>query len=187
MQHHRDWQGGYGDLVPAPVFVAVHDVETGSQTWRAAVDSLGLAWSPDGERIVIGGGDGKIQLVDAADGATLVGPVAAHDGFAEDVSFSPDGELVLTAGTDFKVRLWTVSDLRPAGTFTPTDGSAGGEAARFLCSGSAILMLNGLEVWSAPVDPAGLGAHVCSVVGRDLTDEEWSALVPRRPAPRLCN
>ncbi len=48
-------------------------------------------------------------------------------------------------------------------------------------------MLNGLEVWTVPVDPAELGAHVCSVVGRDLTDEEWSALAPGRPTPDLCN
>jgi WD40 repeat protein len=186
VQHHRDWVGDWGDRTPAPVFVAVYDVETGGRKWRSSADSLGMAWSPDGRQIVIGGGDGRIQLLDATDGETLVGPMEAHDGFAEDVSFSPDGQLVLSAGTDSKVRLWSASDLSPSGTFTPTEGSAGGEAARFVGSGSTVRMLYGLQVWSAPVDPADLGAHICSVIGRDLTDEEWSALGPGRPAPRLC-
>jgi len=187
VQHARDWMGDYGDLSPEPVFVAVYDPETGEEQWRSSADSMGMAWSPDAARIVLGGGDGKIRVLDATDGVTLLGPVEAHDGWSEDVSFSPDGRWVLSAGTDSKVRLWDASGLAPSGTFTPTDGSAGGENAEFVGSGSEIRMLSGLQVWSAPVDPAELGAHVCSLVSRDLTSAEWRALAPGRPVPDLCN
>jgi DNA-binding SARP family transcriptional activator/WD40 repeat protein len=36
------------------------------------------------------------------------------------------------------------------------------------------------------IDPARLLAHACSVVARDLTQEEWEAVLPDRPYERTC-
>ena len=60
---------------------------------RRESDVIDAGFSPDGARIVVGGGAGRIAVLDAADGTEVVDSVAAHDGFTEHVSFSPDGRV----------------------------------------------------------------------------------------------
>ncbi len=62
-------------------------------------------FSPDGRRVVSGGGKGEVFVWDVATGALLTS-LEGHDGTVEAVAFSPDGARVVTGGDDRSVRLW---------------------------------------------------------------------------------
>jgi len=171
-----------------PPFLALYDRSEARELWR--VDSLEVssaAFGADGARLLVGGHDGRIEVLDAADGATIEAPVAAHDGSVRRAELSPDRDLVLSAGTDDVVRLWTAEDLQPSGTFDPGDGSGvGGGFARFADDGRSVVMFDGGRVWAAPIDLQALHDHVCAVTDRDLTPQEWTLLLPDRAQEPVC-
>lgn len=68
-----------------------------------------LAFSPDGNRIVSGGGDGRVRIYDGTTGAEQA-DLAGHDGEVLTVSFSPDGRHAASGGVDRTIRVWDVAD-----------------------------------------------------------------------------
>ncbi|MCG3133482.1 MAG: hypothetical protein HMLKMBBP_00656 [Planctomycetes bacterium] len=66
----------------------------------------GLAFSPDGTRLVSACNDGKVRVHDAADGKVLQ-TLGDHTSYAADAAFAPDGSRFWTAGYDRKIREWT--------------------------------------------------------------------------------
>ncbi len=65
-----------------------------------------VAFSPDGSRIVSGGGDGSLRLWDANTGAALGEPLRGHEDGVSSVAFSPDGSRIVSGGGDGSLRLW---------------------------------------------------------------------------------
>jgi WD40 repeat protein len=69
---------------------------------------LGVAVSPDGERIASASQDGIITIWDAATGKKLLPPIHAHPSHARCVAFHPDGQRLASASWDGTVKVWDV-------------------------------------------------------------------------------
>lgn len=74
----------------------------------------GVAFTPDGTRIIIGGSGGLLCF----DAMTLKKIAKIGDpGSINDLAISPDGKRVLTAGTNSNVRLWDITGTREMESF----------------------------------------------------------------------
>jgi len=67
-----------------------------------------VAFSPNGEQIAAGSGEGTIYLIDANTGQERAS-LSGHRGAAKSVSFSPDGEWLISGSLDRTVRVWSIS------------------------------------------------------------------------------
>jgi len=77
------------------LFLVAHDADGGAERWRVPLAGRagGIAYSPDGRRIAVGGS--SIRQFDAADGR-LVATIAEGPRWLGGVEFSPDGTLIAT-------------------------------------------------------------------------------------------
>ncbi|HEV8058368.1 MAG TPA: protein kinase, partial [Gemmataceae bacterium] len=92
---------------------------------RCSGQVFAVAFSPDGKRILVGGGDdgqkGEVRLADAASGKAL-GPPLVLPKPVWAVAFSPDGKTFLTGNGDYvggqsgELRLWDAGTRAPIGT-----------------------------------------------------------------------
>jgi WD40 repeat protein len=63
-----------------------------------------MAWAPDSAALVVGGGEGRVFLLDAASGSAQ--PLGEHAPGVLELAWQPKGELLASAGQDGSVRLW---------------------------------------------------------------------------------
>jgi WD40 repeat protein len=83
---------------------------------------MGVAVTPDGQRVVSTSGDNTLKVWDINSGrelATLVG----HSGVVEGVAVTPDGERIVSASLDTTLKVW--------------DLESGTIIAEFYCEGMA--------------------------------------------------
>ena len=111
-----------------------------------------LAFSHDGTRIVAGGEDGALRIVDLE--ATMVGsPMLGHEDFVRSVAFSPDDSKLASVAFAEPLRLRdaasgdTIAELPTSGVGTLTDGvfevEIDFEAVAFTPDGTTLLAADG--------------------------------------------
>jgi WD40 repeat protein len=115
-----------------------------------------LAFSPDGSRIVSGGGDRTLHIWDGWTGEPIGRPLRGHTGWVLAVAFSPDGRLIASGSEDTTLRLWDARTGAPIGV--PLRGHR-------------------RPVWSVAFSPDGTRIASGST---DRTLRLWDALTGRR-------
>ncbi len=146
-----------------------------------------MAFSPDGSRLAAGGvGDRQVTIWDVAN-RKLVGRLL-HPNFVASVAFDPAGRTLATSATDFKIRLWDLASQHQIGRPLPgSETGSGNNVSAFDPSGSHLIAVydSGVAfVWG--MDPDHWKQQACAVVGRSLTREEWTELLPDRRYQPAC-
>ncbi len=80
-----------------------------ARPWPAGAVVSGLAYSPDGGRVVVTGYGASPAVHDATTGARLFA-LQGHGASATAVAYSPDGARVATAGEHKTIRVWLAKD-----------------------------------------------------------------------------
>jgi WD40 repeat protein len=95
--------------------VRLYDVETGKEVGVLKGHTRPpwcVAFSPDGTRIVTGGGaDQTLKLWDARTGQEII-TIGRHPDDVTSVAFSPDGQRILSTSDDGDVRIWDASPVK---------------------------------------------------------------------------
>jgi WD40 repeat protein len=97
--------GGVLQWSNADVPAAIRAVPAGN----ALLNYFGVAFSPDGHRIVTGRSDGAVQVWDTDTGVQVGPTLTGHTSEVHGVAFSPDGRQIATASADGTLRLWNAT------------------------------------------------------------------------------
>lgn len=143
------------------------------------------AFSPGGQSIAVGTNQGEIVLADARTGRLQARwPAAA--GRVGSVAFTPDGRYIVSGQGDGKATVLSTDQEFAGGGVM--DVAHGATKINVLALGDdRILTINPSRpslIWS--ISPSALLARACAIVGRELTHDEWTALLPNRPYQRTC-
>jgi WD40 repeat protein len=157
---------------------------------RGSVDAI--AFSPDGRTIVTAGYDANLVLWDVTERRSL-GPPFVLDPTDMDhrksigayVAFSPDGAMLVSGATS-RVVLWHVPSRQPLGPILHT--WAEGTTFAMSPDGAVVAATRNESVVLWDVALRSWQQRACRLVNRDLTVEEWTALIgPEIPYRRTCS
>jgi WD40 repeat protein len=84
--------------------------------YGAASGLTGMAFSPQGDRVAFGGGDGTVHVDDAITGQTVL-TLTGHADFVFGLAFSPDGMRLATTSWDGLAKVWDLATGRQVVTF----------------------------------------------------------------------
>jgi len=143
--------------------------------------------SPDERYLVLSDCTGGVSIWDIQQ-ETLLRRLQVADGFAAYLAYSPDGHFLMASSSDGTVTIWPAGEGLANGVVL----NAGADAqdlvvAAFRPDGRHIVTFGAQGpplLWD--IEPRGLLQRACDVVGRDLTQEEWDAVVPDRPYEPTC-
>ncbi len=184
---------------------ALFDLATGRQMARFAPfgeEIRGIAFSPDGRRLVTGSDDRVVRVWDAA-GGTCLQTFEGHTGLINAVAFGTDGRVVLSCSVDQTFRQWDLASGKVVderyGHDGPVNAVAYSPDGRWIASGGAD---GTIRYWRAAGGPAValLHGHTAPVfrlafsrdgrrlasVSRDSAGPVWEARVwdgPGRGSP----
>jgi len=101
-----------------------------------------IAVSPNGQLIITGGGDGRINIWDVQT-CKLIRSIAGHELSVRHLKVSPDGSTIISAGGDFTVSLWDVETGNLISAFETEDKIS--SISHFYANGSFVLLLGNGE------------------------------------------
>jgi WD40 repeat protein len=144
-----------------------------------------LAFSPDGALVATGSEDNTARVFEARTGREV--SRKAHLDNVLGVVFSPDSRLVATRSAARIARAFEARTGRELARLTlgdlvrDVDFASGGRFLRAV-SGTTDLLIN-----EAPVETADRIADACSKLDRNLTREEWTTYLGKRPYRQTCD
>ncbi|WP_432037854.1 hypothetical protein [Streptomyces cucumeris] len=155
-------------------------------------DARALAYSPDGERLALGGDSGRVNVYDD-DGmrplGSLSGTYSDRARTGEPVTalaYAHDGTTLAVAGANGTVRLWDTASGRPLGT-TFTGGADPVLAVAFGPDDRTLFVTGArIPLREYPVDPARATEAICERAGGGLSRADWSAYIPDAPYRDTC-
>lgn len=164
--------GGLQDVV-----ILAADLDDAQVVVEGTSGQIPLHQDPISGRVLLAG-DGTVNLLDPATGTLTSMEDAVGEVFAG--SFSPDGEIVAVATYSDGVQLLDVSTVRRIGVPIDPDG-----IGLRMDVGGLSWSKDGTGVWTAPsggpilfdANPDGWRDLACSIVHRELTEEEWRTFV----------
>jgi WD40 repeat protein len=111
-----------------------------------------LAASADRKQLAVGGDDGRIRVVDVADGS-IVRSLFGHHGPIACLAFQAGGELLASAAADGELRVWDLGNSRPMAILrgpSPADVIAMHPSGKQLATGTAA---GDVTLWKLDLPP----------------------------------
>ncbi len=94
---------------PDDAIAALHEGLSRDRLVRRLGDASSAVYSPDGDTIAAGRGNGDISILAASDGSLIHTIETAHEGAVIEVAFSPDSTLLASVGVDNDTRFWDLN------------------------------------------------------------------------------
>ncbi|MEV6347635.1 hypothetical protein [Actinoplanes sp. NPDC051851] len=142
-----------------------------------------LAFGPDGRTLAGGDTDGDVLLWDTR--GRTVRAILAGDQPVAALAFGPDGRILASGGGNGDVRLWDAGTGMRRGGLTGTGGPV--RALAFSPDGRTLAGAEQtIRLWPIPVTPEDAVAHICAVIGNDLSPEQFARYLPGQPATAAC-
>lgn len=142
-------------------------------TYNAGSGVLGVAWSPNGMRLVMGNWNGQVQAFDANTGLHVIDFQAPHlQQRIEDVIWLPDGNTVAACGDDGIVWVWNAA----TGQLQRTYRGHTNWVISLACSPDGKYIASGSEDTTVQVWEAATGRQVVIYRGHygGIGSVEWS-------------
>ena len=153
---------------------------------RLGIPNARQPWfAPDGRRVVIGGAQGEVLVLDTVTGRFVRPAVQAHGNSVQYVSWNADGSLFVSSGLDGTVSLFDGKSTSLLGTVVFGRLIV---AADFESDGHTVLISTNTQAvyrWDTRLEHAV--AFACRIAGRDLTVTEWRDSFAPRPHQHTCS
>lgn len=146
-----------------------------------------LSFSPQGDKVAVGVHTGLVYVFDVAGGQMVHPPARAHQDFVQQVEWLPDGRTVVSTGGEGMVTLYDVERGLVRATLPASPRERKAFTYLLRVNEDAVTAVAGEHRGVVyPLDPGEWLRKACAVVGRDLSEDEWSAYLPERPYRRTC-
>jgi WD40 repeat protein len=170
--------------------VSSFDVDTGEVDTVLDLGPSGgyvtrLALTPRQDRLVAATGDGFIYIADPRSARPIGSAIQAGSTQLAGVAVSRDGSRLAAVDIDGSMYLWNLATRRALGPPLRTDSSAVADPV-FLGNGRQIVTASFDALLSWDLDPDTWVATACALVGRDLSEEEWTTFLPDEPHTATC-